>query len=110
MLQLVLPSLGEVKRPLAAVSKITEAGNIAFFAEDENWLISMKDDLAAEILELVRKAKKKTKVHKHRGTYRMRAWLIPEGGQPRRVVSALLAGRDHRRQGKPKSHKTPQQN
>ena len=65
---------------MAAVSKITEAGNIAFFAEDENWLINMKDDVANENLELVRKAKKKTKVHKHRGTYRMRAWLIPEGG------------------------------
>merc|ERR1711994_889304 len=65
--------VGEVKRPLAAVSKISEAGNIALFAEGENWIISMKDDVANEILELVRKAKKKTKVHKHRGTYRMRA-------------------------------------
>ena len=69
---------------MAAVSKITEAGNIAFFTEDENLLISMKDDLANEILELVRKARKKTKVHKHRGTYRMRAWLIPEGGTAKR--------------------------
>ena len=72
--------VGEVKRPLAAVSKITEAGNIAFFADGENWLINQKDELAEEILELVRRAKKKTMIHKHKGTYRMRAWLIPEGG------------------------------
>ena len=44
------------------------------------------------------KAKKKTKVHKHRGTYRMRAWLIPEGGQPMEVIAALLAGREHERE------------
>ena len=40
---------------------------------------NMKDDLADEIINLVRRAKKKTKVHKHKGTYRMRAWLVPEG-------------------------------
>ena len=59
--------VGEVKRPLAAVSKISEAGNIALFAEGENWIINRKDDLAEEILELVRRAKKKTKIHKHKG-------------------------------------------
>ena len=68
-------------------SKITEAGNIAFFAEGENWLIDQRDELAAAILELVRKAKKKTKVHKHKGTYRMRAWLLPEEGTTKRPNS-----------------------
>ena len=87
--------VGEVKRPLAAVSRISEAGNIAMFAEGENWIISKKDGLAEEILELVRRAKKKTRIHKHKGTYRMRAWLVPEGGQPLEVIAALLAGREH---------------
>ena len=86
--------VGEVKRPLAAVSKITEAGNFAFFAEGENWLIDARDDLASEILDLVRRAKKKTKVHKHRGTYRMRAWLIPEEG-----TTEGKSGRPFGRQG-----------
>ena len=104
--------VGEVKRPLAAVSKISEAGNIALFAEGDNWIINRKDDLAEEILELVRRAKKKTMIHKHKGTYRMRAWLIPEGGgRPLEVMAALLAGREHKqREGEAASHKSPRQN
>ena len=54
--------IGKVRRPLAAVSNLTKRGNqIAFFCENEDWLIDKKDEVAAEILELVRKAKKKTK-------------------------------------------------
>ena len=71
--------IGEVRRPLAAVSKITKNGNIAFFSEGEDWIISKKDPLASEILDLVQRVRAKTKVHEHKGTYRMRAWLIPQG-------------------------------
>ena len=73
--------VGEVRRPLAAVSKITAAGNIAFFADGDDCIISRSDPVVEEILALVRKARKKTKVHQYKGTYRMRAWLIPEGAQ-----------------------------
>ena len=73
--------IGEVRRPLAAVSKITAAGNIALFAEGADCIISKSDPIVDEILALVKKAKKKTTVHQHKGTYRMRAWLIPEGAQ-----------------------------
>ena len=71
--------IGDVRRPLAAVSKITEANNIAFFSTDEDWIIDKRDEVAQKILELVRQAKLKTKMYQHKGTYRMRAWLIPEG-------------------------------
>ena len=71
--------IGEVKRPLAAVSNITKGKvkKIAFFCEDEDWIIDRRDPVAEEILKLVRRAKLKTKVHEHKGTYRMRAWLMP---------------------------------
>ena len=51
---------------------------IAFFCEDEDWIIDRRDPVAEEIIKLVRKVKMKTKMHEHRGTYRMRAWLMPE--------------------------------
>ena len=81
--------VGEVRRPLAAVSKITAAGNIAFFADGDDCIISRKDPVVEEILALVWKARKKTKVHQYKGTYRMRAWLILEGaqGSPKKPTS-----------------------
>ena len=69
--------VGEVRRPLAAVSKITKADKIVCFSEGEDWIIDKKDEVAAEILALVRRAKKKTKLYEHKGTYRMRAWMLP---------------------------------
>ena len=69
--------IGDVRRLLAAVSKITKAGQIAFFSQGEDWLIDKKDPIALEILNLVRKAKRKTKLYEHKGTYRLRAWMIP---------------------------------
>ena len=60
------------------MSKITKANNIAFFCEGEDWIIDRRDELADAIIKLVRKVKKKTKMYQHKGTYRMRAWLIPE--------------------------------
>ena len=41
-------------------------------------MIDRKDPLADEILALVDKVRMKTKIHEHKGTYRMRAWLMPE--------------------------------
>ena len=79
--------IGEVQRPLAAVSKISKAGNMTIFNEDENWIIDGRDPLAEKILELVRKVKRKTQIYEHRGTYRMRAWLIPEGPAGDKVVA-----------------------
>ena len=70
--------IGEVRRPLAAVSKITKANNIAFFFDGDDWITDRRDELAEAILKLVRKVKRKTKMYQHKGTYRMRAWLIPE--------------------------------
>ena len=71
--------VGEVRRLLAAVSQLTkDQKNIVFFCEDEDWIIDRRDPIAQEIIKLVQKAKLKTKVHEHKGTYRMRARLIPE--------------------------------
>ena len=76
------PCAGE----LAAVSKITKSNKMVFFSEGEDWIIDKKDEVASEILKLVRKARKKTKMYEHRGTYRMRAWMLPgdldERGEP----------------------------
>ena len=74
--------VGEVKRPLAAVSEITNCNNIAFFCTDEDCLIDRTDPLAEQIVDLVRKVKKKTKVYNHKGTYRMRAWMVPGKEEP----------------------------
>ena len=71
--------IGKVKRPLAAVSNMSKKGKkMVLFCEDNDWAIDRKDPLADEILELVKKVRLKTKIHEHKGTYRMRAWLIPQ--------------------------------
>ena len=71
--------IGKVRRPLAAVSKITEANNLVIFCKDDDWIIDRRDEVADAIMKLVRQAKRKTKMYQHKGTYRMRAWLMPEG-------------------------------
>ena len=60
------------------MSKILKADNISFFSEGEDWIIDRRDPLVEKILELVRRVQQKTRMYEHRGTYRMRAWLIPE--------------------------------
>ena len=70
--------VGAVRRPLAAVSKITKANNFVFFSQGCDYIIDGNDELVGEILKLIKEAKMKTKLHEHKGTYRMRAWLIPE--------------------------------
>ena len=70
--------VGDVKRPLAAVSRITQANNIAFFCDDCDYIINRKDPVAEKIIELVKQASLKTKMYKQKGTYRIRAWIVPE--------------------------------
>ena len=84
--------VGEVRRPLAAVSKITGAGNIAFFSKGSDWIIDSRDENVPKILELVKQSKLKTKVHEEKGTYRLRAWMIPEGAQNRKKVEDAAKG------------------
>ena len=68
---------------MAAVSNISKKGNkMVLFCEDNDWAIDRRDPIADEILSLVRKVKMKTKIHEHKGTYRMRAWLMPESASP----------------------------
>ena len=74
--------IGKVKRPLAAVSNMTKRGQkMVLFCEDNDWAIDRRDPVASQILELIDKVKSKTRIHEHKGTYRMRAWLIPEGAK-----------------------------
>ena len=69
--------IGKVRRPLAAVSNMSKRGKkIVLFCEDNDWAIDRRDPLADQIMDLVSKVKLKTKIHEHKGTYRMRAWLI----------------------------------
>ena len=71
--------VGDVKRPLAAVSDMTAANQIVFFCEGEDWVIDRKDPVAKEMVELARRAEKKTRMYQHKGTYRVRAWMVPGG-------------------------------
>ena len=41
-------------------------------------MIDRTDPLADQIVKLVQKVRRKTKVYEHKGTYRLRAWMIPE--------------------------------
>ena len=82
--------IGDVQRPLAAVSRISEAGNISFFCDangGSDYIMDLKDPVAQQILELVSKVKRKTKMYKHRGTYRMRAWVLPEGKAGQKIIN-----------------------
>ena len=69
--------VGKVKRPLAAVSKIAAAGNFAFFSSDENCIIDSRDPIAQKVLKMIQTIKNRTTVYEHKGTYRMRAWMMP---------------------------------
>ena len=71
--------VGQVKRPLAAVSKMIAAGNFAFFSSEENCLIDSRDPLAQKVLKMIQQIKKRTTIYEHKGTYRMRAWMMPAG-------------------------------
>ena len=83
--------VGEVKRPLAAVSKLTKAKKYVFFSEDENCVINTRDPLAKELLEIVKRIKQKTKLHEVRGTCRMRAWLVPDSKSDDKKASGFFA-------------------
>ena len=67
------------KTTLAAVSDMTAANQIVFFCEGEDWVIDRKDPVAKEMVRLAQKAKENTRMYQHKGTYRIRAWLVPEG-------------------------------
>ena len=69
--------VGEVRRPLAAVSEYSKDRKVCFFCEEENWIINRDDPLAEKLLKIVRRIKKKVMMHEHKGTYRVRAWLLP---------------------------------
>ena len=71
--------VGEVKRPLAAVSDMTAANQIVFFCDGEDWIIDRKDPVAKEMVRLAQQAKEKTRMYQHKGTYRVRAWMVPGG-------------------------------
>ena len=52
--------------------------NIVFFCENEDWIIPRSDPLAEKMIQMVQSIQNKTKMHAHKGTYRLRAWLVPE--------------------------------
>ena len=57
-----------------------------------DWLLDKKDPIVQQILSLVRKVKRKTQLYEHKGTYRLRAWMIP-GNQNGNEVSTAPFGR-----------------
>ena len=73
--------IGEVKRPLAAVSKITAKKKLVCFHEEENCIIDPDDPVYEQIVKLMKAAVKKTKMHLHKGTYHIRAWVLPPKGK-----------------------------
>ena len=80
--------VGDVRRPLAAVSELTKNNQIGFFCKDEDWLLDRRDPLVPAIIRLVQQVQNKTKMYEHRGTYRIRAWMIPgEDGEQRSTIN-----------------------
>ena len=49
-------------------------------------LLDKTDPLVQEVLRRVRMVKRKTKLYEHKGTYRMRAWLLPGNDDGRKGV------------------------
>ena len=62
---------------MAAVSDMTAANQIVFFCEGDDWVIDRRDPVASEMIKMAQKAQKKTKMYQHKGTYRVRAWMVP---------------------------------
>ena len=91
--------VGEVRRPLQAVSELSKANQITFFCQDEDWIIDRRDPVADQLVALVRKAKAKTRMYEHRGTYRMRAWMIPGDGTQEEAAKSKGSVRPFGRQG-----------
>ena len=91
--------VGEVRRPLAAVSSLTKCNQIAFFCDGEDWLIDRKDPIANQIIKLVQQVQAKEKIYEHRGTYRMRAWMIPGDEVPDEDACHAEGARPFGRQG-----------
>ena len=47
------------------------------FCEGEGWIIDKRDPVAEEMVRLAKEAKQKTGMYQHKGTYRVRAWMVP---------------------------------
>ena len=58
-------------------------------------MINKKDPLAEELLKVMLKIKAKTRFHEVKGTYRMRAWMVPPKSD-KKEASADLFGRQGR--------------
>ena len=97
--------VGDVKRPLTAVSQLTNNNQIGFFCKGEDWIIDRSDPVAEQIVQLVRQVRRKTRMYEHRGTYRMRAWMLPgpdagTGGADNGANAAKGASTPFGRQGR----------
>ena len=79
--------VGDVRRPLTAVSKLSKAGQLTMFFEGEDWIIDGKDPVVPDIIKLVQRATEKVKMYEHKGTYRIRAWLLP-GDSTKKIQGA----------------------
>ena len=42
-------------------------------------MIDRRDPVADEMVKLAQKTQQKTKMYQHKGTYRVRAWMVPGG-------------------------------
>ena len=84
---------------MAAVSDMTAAKQIVFFCEGEDWVIDRKDPVAAQMVELAKRAQQKTKMYQHKGTYRVRAWMMPGGDGEERKPRGKAANAPFGRQG-----------
>ena len=36
-----------------------------------------RDPLADELIKIIKKVRQKTQMYEHKGTYRLRAWMVP---------------------------------
>ena len=78
---------------------MAKANQIVFFCEGEDWIVDRRDPLAKELISIVQRVRQKTRMYEHKGTYRVRAWMIPGEESKDEAAGPKGAGRPFGRQG-----------
>ena len=56
---------------------MTKSNQIVFFCQNEDWIVDRRDPLAEELIKIIKRIRQKTQMYEHKGTYRLRAWMVP---------------------------------
>ena len=70
-----------VRKPLLAVSAVSDKGNMTVFDEQGSFIIPKNSKLISRIRQMVEETDHKIPLHRKNGVYNMRAWMMPKKGQ-----------------------------